>query len=407
MTRSLTKRSSRAAVLALSASLLVPAMASADAVQQDVDFTAPGKDDQTVHLGPVEPGADIERTAKFRLVCNRFFNGKLYRKHVDEGQVLTIEWRNGSLKSVVAEDVEFPPIPASWPDDGKGCTKDPPRHFPKDSSSITFKAPSAPGKHEVHVRYDDVLKPAQGDDGGDIVGTPPMAVHFVLNVVSDRHHTVAKFNTNFAKGLVYVQEVDGDTARLRTGWKKAPRGKYKIIGSSQACPIDLGNANRVFSDVGKTKAGRWNFTVPTSQDVGAIKSIRVRRGAKEECASTAPYQAAGIPFPPAKLRSISQVGKSNAKGLAKVTELAGNKAQVQFAWRKRPLGTHSFIGSSQPCSVKHFGKAKLFFKPSLTKAGKWQFVVPLSKDQSKLQSIRVKSGGKQRACLSTTQLKKS
>jgi hypothetical protein len=266
---------------------------------------------------------------------------------------------------------------------------------------ITFQAPEAPGRHVMKLRYRDELSPEQPDDADDIVGSPPMMLTFHFTVVSDRQHLVAAFGSKLAKGLILVSEAGSDRARISAGWNRRPSGRFKVFGSTGSCSSGLTAVNRAFSDAGKTAAGKWGFTVPVMDPIDRIRSIHIRSGSQRMCQNVSPLEAVGRPFPTERLRSLSRTSRPRAKGLFRVVELKDDAIRVHAAWKSRPAGLHTLVGSTRPCSQGHIGPATVWSRSRVSRRGE-TFTASLRRGHQSLQSIRVKVGGKQVACAGTT-----
>jgi large repetitive protein len=164
--------------------LAIPAIALADIIVVDGDYIstanpADGTYDNPVNLGTVAPGATIQKTARFKLVCHS-------KNHVDLGNTvfLTVSpnqtdvYQNANFSqlaptggvSVVTtkatndQQVDIGPIPTSWPDDAStaNCDTTPQELAATHTAAITVTAPNTAGTYFGRARFSQTL--AQNDN---------------------------------------------------------------------------------------------------------------------------------------------------------------------------------------------------------------------------------------------------
>jgi hypothetical protein len=389
--------------------LVFPAAAAADRIRQDVDFVDPGHDNELVDLGPVEPSAAIQHLARFRLVCIRTWKGDLVRDHVDEDQVVSLDYFRASLDGGgppaddSASSVAFPPVPGAWPDDGQVCGLPLPRLRADEPSSIGFTAPSDPGRHRVDVKFQEAFTPSGSDDSSDIQGGPRSQVSLVFHVVADDVQHLARFDTRRVKALVHVRELDGSRARLVVAFRRAPRSRYRVVGASVPCGTAYDKGVRVWSDGGKVKAGVWKLTVPVAGPLDQTASIRVRAQASETCRNIVDLQAAGRPFT-SPVRSISRFDHWSGRGLLSLSDLGNGNGRVLVAWKRAPSGPYRLVGSDRSCWQAHIPEARIWSRKALGRRS-WKYDVALARALERQSSVRLFLGRRQVGCANTTLLR--
>lgn len=129
----------RASVLALTAVLLMAAVALADTIPADGDLVAP--DNQTfIELGAHAPGEIVTRDVGFSLTCAGI-------AHADFGQTITLQLSSVTVPlngAATATSTTIGPVPAAWTDDGEGCPFPAPTLPSNGLSTVTLRMPTTP-----------------------------------------------------------------------------------------------------------------------------------------------------------------------------------------------------------------------------------------------------------------------
>lgn len=168
----------RAAALSMVALLLSAGIAAADGVAADGDALT-SQVDGTVHLGTVDPGAEVIVDVRFVLTCAGL-------SHVDPGQSILLSYGGGSqpgdgeIVSVGAATLD--PIEGDWAVDDEGCATPAPSTDNGSWSRVTLTAPSVPGTGYAYtVSWDRALSPA-GTNDDQALSRTPTTVDFTLDV---------------------------------------------------------------------------------------------------------------------------------------------------------------------------------------------------------------------------------
>src|SRR5918995_1449474 len=170
-------RSKRARIGLISSIMVIPAVlaavALADRIVTDGDIIATG-DQSTVNLGPVAPGATVQRETSFKLECSG-------NQHVERGADVDLNFSladstvpaGGSLS---ATNTSTGATPATWPLDNTQCPASPPAPIADlGNSTVTITAPTAPGTYSYKVRW-TASSAESSDVQGDVLVTYDLTV---------------------------------------------------------------------------------------------------------------------------------------------------------------------------------------------------------------------------------------
>ncbi|HET7168036.1 MAG TPA: HYR domain-containing protein [Candidatus Limnocylindrales bacterium] len=168
----------RAAALSMAALLLSAGIAAADDVAADGDVLT-SQTDATVHLGVVDPGAEVSVDVRFVLTCAGL-------SHVDPGQSIALTFGGGSQSGdgqiVSVGSATLDPIEGDWAVDDEGCPTPAPSTDNGSWSRVTLRAPTVPGKgYPFTISWDRVLSP-EGANDDQAIGRTPTTVDFTLDV---------------------------------------------------------------------------------------------------------------------------------------------------------------------------------------------------------------------------------
>jgi hypothetical protein len=158
-----------------------------DDVVADVVIGTSGNQN-TAALGTKAPGATFTAPASFELHCKT-------QQHADQGDTVSIAQNSIEIKESSQPDSSYAavgagfsasstsigPIPATWTDDGSICPDPAPAPLADNgNSTVTMKAPTAPGNYTVRVTYNNST-----GQNNDLSGNTSVLFTFTVAAPSD------------------------------------------------------------------------------------------------------------------------------------------------------------------------------------------------------------------------------